>query len=477
MRRAILGLTALAAAAVVVFLATYLVGRHQSLEVELGRLTAPRPAPSQGKSQGIPSLHPVETPPEAPAAPQAPGGEPLGEGILVSRSPLEPSGLVIVADFPGLAPAPGDESRSFAGGLAAFFSRPPEGLQIGLRALAGVAGECGPTDTVLGFGQRAGGEFAAALDPGSALGRGPRNPAGAVSTAANDLAPVTGERAVVVITGGEAGCPGDLCGGEPPPGGPRQRIHVVLLAPRLQSGTDGGLPGAGDAGMPQPVFEPPWAVPYRCLADRSGGTLVAVSSPQELEQALRRVADTLEASVVVKAFHYTGQEIKGVSPGGDAGWGATVRPSAGATAEVRALEAGQLPASFAVSRGVYVVKTRFAGQERTAAVAVAAGERAEVRVSFATGELFMQGLDATGGEIIGDSAGFRCAWGVDVFPAGSEEAPPLASTCSFPARLELAPGTYRVRARWKGVERVIEEITVEAGASIVRDVSFAKHND
>jgi len=31
-----------------------------------------------------------------------------------------------------------------------------------------------------------------------------------------------------------------------------------------------------------------------------------------------------------------------------------------------------------------------------------------------------------------------------------------------------------VRARWKGLERVIDEVTVEAGASSVRVVSFGK---
>jgi hypothetical protein len=124
-----------------------------------------------------------------------------------------------------------------------------------------------------------------------------------------------------------------------------------------------------------------------------------------------------------------------------------------------------------------VVKSRYGGQERTAAVAVAPGERAEVRVTFATGELFLQALDASGGEIVGDSAGFSCAWGADIFPAGGDESQRVAGTCSFPARLELAPGTYRVRARWKGIERVIEEVTVEAGASAVRDVSFGKDGE
>ena len=97
--------------------------------------------------------------------------------------------------------------------------------------------------------------------------------------------------------------------------------------------------------------------------------------------------------------------------------------------------------------------------------------------SFATGELFLQALDAAGGEIVGDSTGFRCAWGVDVFPGGGEESQPVASSCSFPARLELAPGSYRVRARWKGIERVIDDVTVEAAASAVRAVSFGSSDN
>ena len=141
------------------------------------------------------------------------------------------------------------------------------------------------------------------------------------------------------------------------------------------------------------------------------------------------------------------------------------------------VESDLFPATFAVPQGVHVVKVRYGGQERTAAVAVASGERAEVRVTFATGELFLQALDAAGGEIVGDSTGFRCAWGADIFPGDADESRPVASTCSFPARLELAPGTYRVRARWKGIERVIDEVTVEAGASAVRDVSFGKNDN
>lgn len=474
MRRAALYLAALAVAAVVVFLVTYLIGRHPSLEAELDRLTTPRNASDPGKSGGIPSLQPFEAAPEEPVATQDPTAEPLGAGIVVSRSPLEPAGMQIVVDVPALAAATG-EGAPFAAGLAAFFSRPPAGLQIGLRALGGAVGQCDSTDALSGLGRSAGGEVAAALDPASGRGRGPRNPAKAVEAAASDLASVAGERSIVMLTGGAEECYGDICGAASLPGGPGQRIHVLLLASRPQPGSDSGMPSAGSDGTLQPVFEPDWEGPYRCLAERSGGTLASVSSPAELEAALRRLAGALEAAVVVKAFHFAGQEIKGISPGGAAGWGATLRLGTGA--RDRLIESDLFPTAFSVAPGVYVVKARYGGQERTVAVAVAAGERAEVRVNFETGELFVQALDAAGGEIVGDSTGFRCAWGVDVFPAGSEESRPAASTCSFPGRLELAPGAYRVRARWKGIERVIDEVTVEAGANCVRAVSFGQEDD
>jgi hypothetical protein len=476
MRRALLYLAALVAAAIAVFFATYLLGRHPSLEAELERLTAPRTAPDPGRSKGIPSLQPTEAPPEEPLAPQGAGGEPLGAGILLNRSPLEPGGMVIVVDVPALTPVPGDEAASYAGGLAAFLSRPPAGLRVGVRALAGAAGECGTTDALVGLGQRGGGGFATALDGASGRGLGPRNPASAAAAAADDLSSVAGEHGIVIVAGGEVGCDADLCGAAPPPGG-AQRIHALLLAPRLPSGADPGMPDAGSLGALRPVFEPAWAAPYRCLAERSGGTVSTVFSPAEFESALRRIARTLESAVVVRAFHYTGQEIRGISPGGDAGWGATLNAGAAAGAGARVIESDLFPTAFAVSEGVYVVKARYGGQERTAAVAVASGERAEVRVAFPTGELFLQALDAAGGEIVGDSTGFRCAWGAEVFPGGSEESQPTASTCSFPARLELAPGTYRVRAHWKGRERVVDEVTVEAGASSVRVVSFGKEGD
>lgn len=479
MRRALLYLVVLAAAATAVFFATYFRGRHSTLEAELERLTAPRAAPAPGKPRGIPSLQPSEALPEAPSATQDQEGEPLGEGIRAVRTPLEPAGLLIVADLPALAPSAAGEARAMGEGVKAFLSRPPAGLNIGLRALAGATGECGATDGVQALGLPAAGAIAARLDAAAGLGLGPRNPAGAVAAAADELRAIAGERVIVILAGGEEGCVADLCGAAAPPGGAPLRIHAILLAAPLRPGSEPGMPEAGTAVASRPVFEPDWAGPYRCLAERSGGTVAAVSSAFELENALRRIAGELESAVVVKAFHYTGQEVRGISPGGEAGWGAVLRPArdADAMVEGRRRESDVFPAAFAVSGGVYVIKARYGGQVRTAAVAVAAAERAEVRVSFATGELFLQALDAAGREIVGDSAGFRCAWGVEALVGEGEDARTAASSCSFPARLELAPGSYRVRARWRGIERTIDEVTVEAGVSVVRRVFFGSEGE
>jgi hypothetical protein len=476
MRRTLLYLAGLALAATAIFFSTYFFGRHTTLEGELERLTAPRAAPPSAKTQGIPSLQQAEPAPtpEQPPAPADAGGQPLGDGVLAWRSPLEAPGLVVVFDGTALRGSPGDEASPLPG-LSAFLTRPPSGLAIGLRALAGAAGECAGTDLVKLPGVWGPGELRAAFEAASGLGLGPRNPARATEAAAADLGTVPGERAVVILSGGEDGCGADLCGSAPPPGGSAQRVHVILLAPRPVPGAEPGMPEAGTGATPAPVFEPAWAAPYRCLAERSGGSVSVASTSTELEGALRRIAGTMESAVVVRAFHGAGQEIRGISPDGAGAWGASLRPAGGEAAPLR--EAALFPAAFAVPAGVYVIKGRFSGQEKTAAVAVAPGERAEVRVSFVTGEVFVQALDAAGGEIVGDSAGFRCAWGAQVLQGEDGEERVAAETCSFPSRFELAPGVYRVRARWKGVERLVEEVAVEGGASVVRTVSFGADND
>lgn len=469
-RKVLLYLAGLAAASVAVFSAIYLLGRNSTLEDELERLTAPRPAADFGKSRGIPSLQPSEAPQEAPPAAEAPGGEPLGEGIVVMRSPLEPSGLVIVADLPALASQ--TDAPAIVDGLSAFLSRPPAGLGIGVRALAGATGYCGSTDEVQPFGPPSA-SGAMILGAAVGLGLGPRNPAGAVRGAAEQLEAVSGERAIVVLAGGEEECRADLCGATSPPGGGAQRVHVLLVAAPPAPGSEPDMPEAATDVASRPVFEPAWAASYRCLAERSGGTIAAVSSAADLESALRGIAADLEAAVVVKAFHYNGREVKGITPEGTSGWGAVLRPARdGGGQGGQAQESELFPAAFAVPAGVYVVKARYGGQERTAAVAVASAERAEVSVTFATGELFVQALDAAGREIVGDSAGFGCAWGVEALVGDGEDMTPAASSCSFPARLELAPGAYRMRARWKGIERIVDEVAVAAGASSVHTVSF-----
>jgi hypothetical protein len=379
---------------------------------------------------------------------------------------------VVVADLPALEGSAAEGGPPLRAGLEAFLVRPPTGPLVGLRALAGADGECGGTDAIKPPGVWAAGELAGVLAAASALGRGPRNPARAVEAAATELEAVAGERAVVIVTGAEEGCGADLCGDLPPPGGAVVRLHVVLLALASEPAAEPGFPEAGADGIPAPVFEPAWAAPYRCLAERSGGTVSAVATPAELEGVLRRIASGLESAVAVRAFHGTGREVKGISPGGEAGWGVALWPSGGDGQGDEVRSADLVPAAFALPGGVYVVKSRYGGQAKTAAVAVAPGERAEVRVSFPTGELFVQALDGAGGEISGDSVGFSCAWGAEVLQGNVGEETVVASTCSFPSRFELPPGIYRVRARWKGFERVIEEAAVEGGASTVRAVSF-----
>jgi hypothetical protein len=465
MRRTVVYLLCLAAAALAVFLATYFLGRHSTLEAELERITAPRPAsPTAGKSRGIPSLQPVEAPQGAPAPQPLPGSEPLGEGILVTRSPLEPPGMVIVADLPALTAA----SRE---GLVAFLRQPPDGLSLGLRALAGSADECGGTDLITGLTNGGAGELLLAFDRSAGLGQGPRNTAGAVAAAAADFESAAGERVVVLLAGGEEGCGADFCGEAPPPGGAGLRIHAILLVPP-PPGDEPGIPVFGGPEVTSPPSEPPWAAPYRCLAERSGGAVEIASSPAQLEAALRRAARRLEAAVTVRGFHYAGREIRGMSPEGPEGWGATLKPSVPEAGGIESIAVDLFPAAFAVTAGVYIVKGRFREQEKTAAVAVAPGERAEVRVQFATGELFVSALDTAGGEIAGDSTGFQCAWGAEVLQGDEGGERTVARTCSFPARFELAPGDYRVRVRWKDLDRVLEEVTVEPGASVVRTVSF-----
>jgi len=116
------------------------------------------------------------------------------------------------------------------------------------------------------------------------------------------------------------------------------------------------------------------------------------------------------------------------------------------------IESGLFPAAFAIPQGVYVVKARYGDRSGPPRSPWPPGERAEVRVTFATGELFLQALDAAGGEIVGDSAGFA-ALGADVFPAGKRGIRAGGKHVQLPARWSWLRD-LSVRARWKGIERL-----------------------
>jgi hypothetical protein len=472
MRSVLLYLAGLAVAATAVFFAAYLLGRHPSLEAELERLTAPR-APAPEKSQGIRSLRQPEAPPALPAAVEEPSGEALGEGVRVRRAPLEEPGLVVVADLEslfGISSGPPEAQRRLREGLESFFAQPPAGLRLGLRPLAGAPGDCGGTTVARTCGRWSPEELRVALEEASSRPAGPRNPAKAAREAAGDLDGVPGERGIVLLAGGPEGCGADLCSAAPAgdAGPPLPRVHVVLLAPPPPPSDPGSAP-AGAAQLP--TFAPTWAAPYRCLAERTGGTVTVAAGPEELDARLRRVARLFEAAVAVRAMHLRGQEVQGSSPDAGLTWGASLasREEGEGAAAVRLSPA--FPAVFAVPGGAYDLRGWFGGLERTATVAVAPGERAEVSLAFDTGELFVQALDTGGGEIAGDSAGFGCGWGADVLREGEEK--PVATTCSLPARLELPSGEYRVRLRWKGKTQEIEGVTVEGGESAVRTVDFS----
>ena len=386
--------------------------------------------------------------------------------------------MVIVADVPALAPAPGDEAPSFAGGLAAFLStasgRPADRIARPGRGRGRMRRHRRVAGTRAGRGRR--------------VRDGPRCRLRARPRAAKPRRRRAGRRGGSLVRRRESAAssssPAARRGATPTSAAPRRpragrdsASTCSCSLPGLQPGTDPGMPDAGSAGTLPPVFEPAWAAPYRCLAERSGGTVAAVSSPAELEAALRRIAGTLESAVVVRGFHYTGQEIRGISPGGDAGWGATLRPGAGAGAGAGcSSRISSRPRSR--SPRVCTWSRRGTGDRSGPPRSPwPPGSAPKCASPSRPGSCSCRRSTRRAGRSSATARGFA-APGVPMSSRGAARNPrPVASTCSFPARLELAPGTYRVRARWKGIERVIDEVTVEAGASTVRAVSFGKENE
>jgi len=199
----------------------------------------------------------------------------------VSRSPLEPAGMVIVADVPALAPVPGDEAPTFAGGLAAFLSGLQEACGSGCAPWP-VRGECGATDALLVLDRAAAASMRWPWTPRPAWPR-PRNPAGRWPHRRRSCAR-RGEHCIVIVTAGEDGCNADLCG-MVPPRCPVRRIHVILLAPRLQPGSDPGVPDAGSTGRSRRFSSRHGRRRTHCLADRAA----ARSPPSRAGRCSRRL--------------------------------------------------------------------------------------------------------------------------------------------------------------------------------------------
>ena len=456
MGKALLYVGGLALASVAVFFAVYFAGRP-SLEDEIARLRLPPAAPSD-RGRGIPSLQaPVEVPPPPP-----PGGieveQTVAEGIVVTRTPLSAPAIGIVIDLEGVG-------NGYRGAVASFFAQPPVPAAFAVRALSGAPGDCSGTHALRALGPWAPDALLAALDGGLAVVRGPRSPARAVEAAIADLDGAEGERAVIVIASGGDGCGDDPCTGAGP-GGTAARVHAVLLVSPEEAAAGNGAPRAPF----ETPEEPAWVAGYRCLAERTGGTVALVASPGELGRRLRLVSQGLESTIVVRAFHGHEAEVRGIAPESSE-WGASLTARGATEGEVTVRLSPSLPAVFAVPAGTWDLRCQYNGVLRRAPVSVAPGERAEVRVTFATGELYVEARDSAGGEIAGDSAGFGCLWGVEIFPEEGEEA--VAASCALPSRLELPAGSYRVLVRWKDHELATGGVSVEAGGVAVRSVDFS----
>lgn len=459
-------LALLAAASAAAFAAAFLLGRKPSLEEELGRRAAPPPGDRAGS--GIPSLRPPPPPPPAPPLPPA-AERPLGEGLQVRLEPVASPGAVLVLDLESLElleQQTPEGPRRLREGVLGFLRTPPGGVSIGLRTLDSDPGTCGATARMLAPGGWTGAELVGSFERALARERGPRNVLHAVERAAADMDPVPGERAVILVAGGEEQCGAYFCGEDAPPVPATMRVNVLRLSPEPRASSGRWWDDVRD------VFAPPadpwWVASLKCLAGRTGGSYAAVSDPGDLETALRRITRSLESALEVRVFHFTGQEVRGLPLEDGPQWGAEVaeRGSDGPAA----LQSVSFPARFSLPAGSWDLKVWYAGLEKKATVVLAAGERAVVQAAFTTGELFVQARDPAGTEIVGDSAGFGCPWGAEVL--SDTDGRLAARTCSLPARLELPTGSYRVRVHWKGQERIVEGISIENGATVVRAVAF-----
>jgi len=453
MKKVILYFAFLAVASGVVFLLAFTLGRRPTLEQELARRTIMERGT---ESLTIDSIQDPE--PEKSEEPEeeipAPTVQSIAEDVTTTRFPSLEAGMVLLLDG-GLLSAAGDydyfSPRRFLEGLESFLTHPPASVRIGLQTLsASTAGDCGGGRQLLPCDLWSAGEPAAALRSAGPVD-GPRGISRGLEEGAAGLSGVPGDRAVVLVTAG-----GEECGGDPcrlvedlRSDGSPLGVFVIALGPP---------PGY----MPAEAPLPPWQSRLECLAEGGRGRLFRVSSPRELEETLRAVVASLRPNVTVRAFHGD-REIQGASVGDREAWGA----AAGTGKAVY-----RFPASFSIPAGTVDLRVWYHGEEkRLEGIGLAADERIDVLVNFHSGELYIETKDAAGEELVGDTSGLDCYWGVEVFAADN----PLSgagSSCAFPAYFVLPPGSYTVRV-WNGErEHWLDDVRVRKGKTAVEKVAF-----
>jgi len=461
MKKFLIYLVVLFTSAVIVFFLVYTLGRQPSLEQELARRTTyRRPEP---RSLTIPSLKPEE--PEEVEEIEVlppPRVSRLNHDVTVTRYPQEEAAMVLLLDPGILSPGAGrgyPPLGRFRGGLEGFFRRLPANVGTGLRSLAGVMeGDCTGTVQLKGPGAWPAGELAQVLQGASA--EGPRSISVGLGEAAADLAQVRGEKAVVIVTGGDEECGGAPCQvaaalqESPQP----VRTFIVVLRPPRSASPYGDLP------------PPAWQSRMECMTERGGGVLYEATSGGELEEILLEIASTLQPNLTVRVLHAAEREVKGVNVETRDAWGAAVLPTGGPAEEKQA--GNRLPAVFSLPSGDYDLEIWYRGQERhLRGLPLSSRERVEVQANFRAGELYVQPRDDAGEELVGDTAGFDCFWGVEIFHR-DDLTRDYGAACSFPAYFVLEPGSYTIRI-WNGEEEAwVEEVAVKEGETTVESVVF-----
>ncbi len=458
MRKVVIYLLGLAVAAAAVFVLAYGFGRRASLEQELARRTTAGLA--EDRSLTIESLRPPEEETgsdDEEAAP--PETHQLGNGVTIRRYPQEEAGMALLVDGEMLSPGGGGYASlgRFRPGLEEFLSRLPAGVRAGLRLLgSGVPGDCGATFQLRPGDARDGRALREVL--ATAPQGGPRSIARALRDGAADLAEGAGERAMVVITGGDEECGGIPCQMAADLGffAGAVKVYVVILLP--------------------PPFEDPYAAPppvwqarMQCVADKGGGELFEVSSPGELRDALARIAASLRPNLTVRAFHAADREIEGTSLERPQNWGVRVSRSGDPSG---AVVSNSFPAVFSVPAGTFDLQAWYYGKQLEAGrLGLTDAEMVDVQVNFRSGELYLQVKDGAGEEMVGDTTDFNCFWGAEVFE-GSDRDSDHGSSCAFPAYFVLRPGTYTVRL-WNGPrDHWLEEVVVREQETTVETVTF-----